>query len=231
MTITAPSRRRARLTAGGIALGAALVVAAPLAASAHIHVSPEDAPAGASTRLEFSTSHGCDDSPTTALVFDIPEGVDGVTPVLDGAWTISRELADDGVATQVTFTAVTPVESGVSATVAMDIIFASSVADTSVSFPVLQQCEEGENSWSQIAEDGQDPEELESPAPVVTVGAVDETTDEHGDHEATESATDANADAAGDTVEADPVARWLSAGALVAALAALGVTLLRRRRS
>ena len=31
--------------------------------------------------------------------------------------------------------------------------------------------------------------------------------------------------------EAGPVARWLSAGALVAALAALGVTLLRRRRA
>lgn len=229
MTITVP-RRRARLTAGGIVLGAALVVAAPLAASAHIHVAPEDAPAGASTRLAFSFSHGCDDAPTTALVFDIPEVVDGVTPVLDGAWTISREIGDDGVPTRVTYTAVTPVESGVSASVAMDVIFSSTAVDAEIAFPVLQRCSQAETAWAEVAEDGQDPHDLEAPAPLVAVGAAVESGSEHGDeHGSGDPAADDHTDA--DAAAADPVARWLSAGALVAGLAALGVALLRRRRS
>ncbi|MCT9821579.1 YcnI family protein [Microbacterium sp. W1N] len=232
MTSTVPSAaRRTRLTVAGVAVGAALVLAAPLAASAHVHVTPEASDAGTSNRLSFSFSHGCEDAPTTALVFDIPAGVDGVTPVLDGAWTISRELGDDGIPTQVTYTAVTPVESGVAAAVSMDVIFASSAAGTDVAFPVLQQCTTGATDWSEVAEAGADAESLEAPAPVVAVGEVVES-DGHGHSDA---AADDHADE-GDHAEAaadssDPVARWLAGGALVAAIAALGVALLRRRKA
>ncbi len=237
--MTTTSSRRARpstLTIAGIVAGAALVLAAPLAASAHIHVSPEDSDAGATTRLSFSFSHGCDDSPTTALVFTIPEGVDGVTPVLDGAWTITRELGSDGVPTQVTYTAVSPVESGTAATVSLDVIFASSAAETSVAFPVLQKCATGETDWSELIADGQTEDDLEAPVPVVAVGAVvadsghdhgDDDGDAHADGH-TDAATDAGTSA--DTSSADPVARWLSGGALVAALAALGLVIAGRRR-
>lgn len=237
MTVITPARRRARL-AGGLALAAALVVAAPLAASAHVHVTPEAASASASTRLSFSFSHGCDGSPTTALVVNIPDGVDGATPVVDGAWTISREIGDDGVATQVTYTAVTPVEDGLSAAVALDVIFATSAANTYVAFPVVQQCETGQTDWIEVAEDGQSTDDLEAPAPVVAVGSVAEDDghghggDTAGDDHSDADYAQADADTAAQTgAQADPVARWLSAGALVAALAALGVTLLRRRRS
>lgn len=229
-TPATPRRRRfrARYGIGGLALGAALVVAAPLAASAHIGVTPADPPAGASTRLDFTFSHGCDDSPTTALVFDIPEGVDGVTPVLDGAWTVSRELGSDGIPTEVTYTAVQPVDSGISATVALDVIFASSVAETDVAFPVEQQCVVGSNDWSQIAEDGADPHDLESPAPVVAVGAVAAADSDAHDHaDSTDDAAEATDEHT--AVTSDPVALWLSGGALVVALGALAVTLLRRR--
>ena len=143
MSRTRTPRTRARLVVGALA-GGALVLAAPLAASAHVHVTPDESAAGTSTRLGFSFSHGCDDSPTTSVVITIPEGVDGVTPVVDGAFTISRELGDDGVPTQVTYTAVTPIESGTSATVSLDVIFASSAANSSVAFPVLQKCVVGE---------------------------------------------------------------------------------------
>jgi uncharacterized protein YcnI len=218
MPTSAPARR---LLAGTI-VGAALVLAAPLAASAHVHVSPEDAPAGASTRLDFSFSHGCDGAPTTALVVMIPDGVDGVTPVLDGAWGIQREVGDDGIPTAVTYTAAAPVDDGVAASVSMDVIFASSAADSAVAFPVLQQCTVGETDWSEIAEDGADAHELEAPAPVVAVGEAAETDEAH-DHG--DAGTAAHADAGA----ADPLARWLSGGALVAALAALVVALLPRR--
>lgn len=239
MTTRTPARRT-RLAVTGVVAGAALALAAPLAASAHVHVTPEDSAAAATTRLSFSFSHGCDDSPTTALVFDIPDGVDGVTPVLDGAWTISREVGDDGIPTQVTYTAVTPVETGISAAVAMDVIFSSSASGTDVAFPVLQQCVTGETDWSEVAEDGADAESLEAPAPVVAVGAAAET-DAHG-HAATDEHADADdhADADADAQDAsaqgeaatstDPVALWLGGGAFVVALAALVVALTGRRR-
>lgn len=237
----APSRRRARLLAGAVT-GTALVLAAPLAASAHVHVSPEESAAGTTTRLGFTFSHGCDDSPTTAVVLTIPDGVDGVTPVLDGAWTITRELGDDGIPTQVTYTAVRPVDSGVSATVSLDVIFASSAAGTSLAFPVRQECAVGETDWAEVAADGQTEDDLAAPAPVVSVGAVAADAG-HGHSEAT-AGTDASDAAAHDDhagtgvpeagattpAAADPVARWLGGGALAAGLAALAVALTSRRR-
>ncbi|WP_431802538.1 DUF1775 domain-containing protein [Microbacterium sp. bgisy203] len=235
---TTPRRRRAPLFAGLVA-GGALILAAPLAASAHVHVTPDESAAGTTTRLDFSFSHGCEDSPTTSVAISIPDGVDGVTPVLDGAWTIDREVGTDGIPTKVTYTAVTPVESGVAASVALDVIFASSASGTQVAFPVLQTCEVGQTDWAEVAGEGQSEDDLESPAPVVTVGEVSEDTGHgHGDG----AADDASADPAdgGDHTEhadtddvgaaADPVARWLAGGALVAALAALGVGVAGLRR-
>ena len=239
-THTRPPHTTRRIVLGGL-LGAALVIAAPLAASAHVHVTPDESAAGTSTRLGFSFSHGCEDSPTTAVVLTIPEGVDGVTPVADGAWTISRELGDDGIPTQVTYTAVTPIESGISATVSLDVIFASSASGTSVAFPVLQKCVVGETDWSEVATEGQTEDDLASPAPVVAVGAV-ATDAGHGpgsadasDEDASGDADHADADASGEAhadgaAQADPVARWLAGGALVAGLAALGVALTGRRK-
>lgn len=239
-THTRPPHTTRRIVLGGL-LGAALVIAAPLAASAHVHVTPDESAAGTSTRLGLSFSHGCEDSPTTAVVVTIPEGVDGVTPVADGAWTISRELGDDGIPTQVTYTAVTPIESGISATVSLDVIFASSASGTSVAFPVLQKCVVGETDWSEVATEGQTEDDLASPAPVVAVGAV-ATDAGHGhgsadasDEDASGDADHADADASGEAhadgaAQADPVARWLAGGALVAGLAALGVALTGRRK-
>lgn len=237
-----PRRRRAPLLAGLVA-GGALVLAAPLAASAHVHVTPDESAAGTTTRLDFSFSHGCEDSPTTSIAISIPDGVDGVTPVLDGAWTIDREVGTDGIPTKVTYTAVTPVESGVAASVALDVIFASSASGTQVAFPVLQTCEVGQTDWAEVAEEGQSEDDLDSPAPVVRVGEVSEDTghghsdggaddgsadeSDEGDH--TEHA-DADADDAGSSAAADPVARWLGGGALVAALGALGVGIAALRR-
>lgn len=239
MSVTSPARSRARLPLllSGSVAGVALVLAAPLAASAHVHVDPEQSAAGAKTRLGFSFSHGCDDSPTTSVVFTIPDGVDGVTPVVDGAWTISRQLGDDGVPTQVTYTAIAPIESGTAATISLDVVFAASAANTSVAFPVLQKCATGETDWSEVAAEGQKEDDLASPAPVVAVGTVAASDGHHAAAPAATPAADDDDDhgaahgaAAAATPDADPVARWLGAGALVAALAALVVSLIGRRR-
>jgi len=225
--MTTRSARRSALTLTGLALGGALVLAAPLAASAHVHVHADGAAAGATSRLDFSFSHGCDGAATTSLVFDIPEGVDNVTPVVDGVWKVSRVLGKNNVPTQLTYTAVAPIEDGFAASASFDALFSSKVGDTDIAFPVTQKCATGETDWNQVAKDGEDPETLESPAPVVAVGAASAAGssdhDDDGDHAAA-------APAAGGTTSTDPIATWLGGGALILGAAALVVAILNRRK-
>lgn len=227
MSTTLSARRRRRLAVGVVA-GALLAVATPLAASAHVHVTPEEAPGNASTRLDFSFSHGCDGSPTTALVIDIPDVVDGVTPIVDGAWSIEVATGDDGVPTQVTYTALAPIDDHLAASVAMNVIFPGSAEGEQVPFPVTQICEAGETAWVEVAEDGQDPHDLDAPAPVVVVGgAADDDGHGHDHADETEATETAASDAA--TPEGDLVARWLAGGALVVGAAAVVLAVVRRR--
>jgi uncharacterized protein YcnI len=208
--------------AGGLAAGILLAVAVPLAASAHVEVGPDTAPAGATTPLTFSFHHGCNDSPTTSLTVTIPDGVGNAAPVYEGGWTIQRTLGGNGVPTEVTFTAAHPIESGVAASVTMDVLFDTSAAGKTVTFPVVQTCVTGSTAWTQVPAAGQSAEDLDNPAPAVAVGA------------ATGAASDHHGPQAEASPAADPVARWLGGGGLAAGVAALAiavVSILRRRRA
>ena len=235
MTDSTSRSSRTRRAVIGVTAGLALAIGAPLAASAHVHVTPETAAAGGTETLTFSFSHGCDGSPTTAVAVDIPAGVGNATPVVQGGWTITRELGTDGVPTRVVYTADTPVEDGFKAAVSMDVLFSEGTADTTLAFPVTQTCAEGETAWTQIAEDGEDPHDLDAPAPLVAVGAAADDADAgHADADGSGHASDdaaaADAEAAASVASADPVARWLAAGGLAAGIAALVVVLARGRR-
>ncbi|GAA2005066.1 DUF1775 domain-containing protein [Microbacterium ulmi] len=224
---TSLPRRGAALVSAGAAAGAVLAFVAPLAASAHIHVGPDAIPAGTTSTLTFTFQHGCDDSPTTALVFDVPDAVAVATPIVQGGWTIARELGDDGLPARITFTADSPIESGLKASVAMDVLFAADAANTVVAFPVTQECAAGETAWTEVAAEGEDPGSLDDPAPLVTVRAAADEPAGHG-HGA---AGEAEADSSGESSSSvgDPVARGLAGAGLVAAVAALLGGLLRRR--
>lgn len=227
------STTRTRVLAG-IVLGAALAVAVPLAASAHVHVTPENASAASSTSLTFSFSHGCEESPTTAMVIDIPDGVTNVVPVSDAGWTIARDVAENGTVTRVTFTAATPIENGVKGEVSLDARFGEELAETDVAFPVTQVCAVGQTAWTEVATDGA--AEPESPAPVVAVGAVAADGDAHGSHDASGGHDTADAESAvpAASLRADPTALWLGGAGFVLGAAALVVAiaaLLRRRKA
>jgi uncharacterized protein YcnI len=228
------STTRTRILAGFV-LGAALAVAAPLAASAHVHVTPENASADASTSLTFSFSHGCEESPTTSMIIDIPEGVTNVVPVADANWTIQRDVADNGTVSRVTYSAVTPVENGIKGEVSLDARLGAELADTDVAFPVTQVCVTGQTAWTEVAAEGAD--EPESPAPIVAVGAVSASGDEHGGHDASaeHDATEAGAADAvpAASLRADPTALWLGgAGLALGAIALIvAVTAIVRRRA
>ncbi|GAA3759590.1 hypothetical protein GCM10022240_10220 [Microbacterium kribbense] len=219
--------RMSTRVAAGLAAGALLALAVPMAASAHVEVGPDSAPAGATTPLTFTFDHGCKESPTTALQITIPAGIGNVTPVVEGGWSIDRTTGANGVPTQVTYTAAQPIESGLSASVSMDVLFDTPDAGKVITFPVLQKCVAGSTSWTQVPAAGQNAHELDTPAPAVTVGPAQAPTDE--------AAADAHAAPAGPQTpaQADPVARWLGAGGLAAGVIALvvAITAATRRRA
>ena len=224
-------RKTLTRTALAAVLGTGLAVAAPSVALAHVGVSPDTLPAGASTVLTFSFTHGCDGSPTTALRITMPDGLASVSPTADGDWDIAVERGDDGLVSVVTYTALTPVPSDLRGAVSMQVRPEEDAA-ASLAFPVEQVCETGVNEWTEIAEDGEDPHDLESPAPVVGLVAASEADagagGEHGDH-ATTGTSDAGASEAAAAGES-PVAIALGAGGLVAGIASLVVAILARRR-
>lgn len=208
------------------AVAAGLVLAAPGAAQAHVGVSPDAIEPEGSAVLSFSFTHGCENSPTTALRITMPEGLTSVSPTADSMWDIAVERADNGLVSAVTYTATTPVAHDLRGAATMAVSLGEETPDTLV-FPVEQQCETGTNEWVQIAEDGQDPHDLDSPAPVVTVGdaADTETSAGHGDHD------EATGPAAADTSEpAGITGIILGSAGLLAGVAALVIAIRTSRR-
>lgn len=225
MTPIAPARairRRSVRLAAAAALAAALV-AAPLAAHAHVTVTPDAPVAGGYDVLTFAFSHGCDDSPTTALVITPPaEGIDSVVPTVQAGWTVDVERdASTGLVRSIAYTADEPVPNAMRAAVELSVAYAAD-APEALAFPVEQICEDGSTSWSEIAEDGEDPHDLEAPAPVVTLEPA-----ESGAHPSADGA----AAAAEDAADGGWAPLALGAGGLVAGIAALVVSVLAYRRT
>ncbi|MGW8484121.1 YcnI family copper-binding membrane protein [Microbacterium sp. NPDC055903] len=226
------SRTTRTLRRGAVAalIGTGLALAVPSLASAHVGVSPDALAPDAATVLTFSFTHGCETSPTTALRITMPEGLASVSPTVDGDWKIAVDRGDDGLVTAVTYTANTPIPSDLRGAVSMQVRPAED-APESFAFPVEQLCETGVNEWTELAAEGEDPHELDSPAPVVSLQAADADIADagHSDHAASGGAQ--ASDAGMDTSDASaPVGIALGAGGLVAGLAALIVAILAYRR-
>lgn len=210
------------LTAGAVLAAGALL--APAAASAHVEAKPDGAPtAGSNLDLTFGIGHGCDGSPTTSVRIEYPtEGIAGPKPIAQAGWSIEVENnGDAGAPSAVTFTPAEPVSDDVRAEVRINVGLLSDASGT-LAFPVEQTCEDGSTSWDQVAEDGQDPHDLESPAPVLEVEPAEGA---HGDGD---HASDDAASAADDSTSALPVA--LGGAGLAAGVVALVVSVVSLRR-
>ncbi|GGE91949.1 YcnI family protein [Mycetocola zhadangensis] len=223
--------KRSTLATSAVA-SAFLVVASPLAASAHVSVTPSSAAAGSTAQLTFSVGHGCDGSATTALIFTIPEEVLSVTPTVNPNWDVSKtsvDLADpveDAHGTALTqrvgeviYTAKQPLADGYRDTVTLQLTLPENSAGHSLAFPVVQSCVLGETAWTDIAADGQDPHDLESPAPIITV--TDASASDSGT--ALIASTSAGTDAVAVPTKPDVLARILGLGGLL--VGAIGVIL------
>lgn len=220
----------------------ALSLAAP--ASAHVGASVTDASAGAYTIATFSVPHGCEDSPTTRIEIQVPESVLSVTATRNPYYELETRIAQldepvtDGHGNEVTervasvvYTAETPLPDGQRDTFELSFQVPDAAGEV-LAWPTIQTCEEGSTDWTQVAADGQDPDELETPAPSFEIlpaassgdghsgGAADEVVDDGADEPAAaEPAAEEGSSALG----------WAGLGAGLLGLVAGGLALARTR--
>lgn len=184
---TVPTFRRSVFS---MLAGAGMLLASLTPAAGHVGLKADTYAAGSTSIVTFGFGHGCGESPTTALVIQIPDAFVSATPVFAPGWSI--EIARETLATPVasahgdeitertdtiTFTADEPIPSGIYAMVSVRLTLPEDAAGDTIYFPVIQECEEGETAWIEIPQEGEDADELESPAPAIT---VTEAIAEHG---------------------------------------------------
>lgn len=147
----------------------AVVVATPV--SAHIHAEPHEAQAGSTATIGFTIEHGCDGSPTVAVEVLLPAGVTDVTPEPFDDWTVTTDTTDEG---DVVIYDEGSLADGTAGTFEITMTLPPT-PDTTIWFPMVQRCDEGELRWIEIPVEGED--EPDSPAPgVQLVGPVATTT-------------------------------------------------------
>lgn len=208
-----------------------LALAAP--ASAHVTVDPSTTAAGSYTVLTIAVPHGCEESSTTKVAIKIPEQILSVTPTRNPFWDTQATIEDldkpakdahgnavtERVAT-VEYTAKTPLPHDQRDAFELSLQLPDA-AGTTLTFPTVQTCEEGETAWVEVPSDGAGADDLEHPAPAVTITAADESG--HGSSEAKSDA--------GSAPEAKPDRTGLLGLAFgIAGLALGGTALVQVRR-
>lgn len=233
----------------------ALSLAAP--AGAHVTATPSTAAAGAYTVVTFSVGHGCEGSPTTKIEIQVPESVLAVTPTRNPYYEVEKTMVDldepvaDAHGNEVTervgsivYTADTPLPEGQRDTFELSFQLPDAEGEM-LTFPTVQTCQEGETGWVEVPAEGQDADELESPAPAFEITAAGEDGHGHGD-EASDEASEESADESGDEAEQTSAAGepteaaaeagsstlgWIGLVAGLLGLAAGGIALARTRPS
>lgn len=234
-----PARTRARRV---MQTGAAAVIVSVFGfaspASAHVTLTPSTTAAGAHAVLQFSVGHGCENSPTTKIAIQIPAQITSVTPTRTALWKAEKqtETVDPPAVdshghkivqrvASVTFTTQTPLPDGYREVFELTVQLPEGKG-TKLAFPTIQTCEQGESAWIEVAQDGQDAEDLQLPAPSFVTSEPEEgalhhmaTGDAHSKHPPT-------------TASAPATDRALTFAALAAGVlgAVLGGTALVRQR-
>lgn len=171
--------RRALRTAGFTAATCGMLLLGAGVASAHVTVDPSTTAAGSYAILTFSVPHGCDGSATTSVAIQMPESINAVTPSVNPGWTVEKKMQkldtpiDDGHGGQLTervdqvvYTAKTPLPADLRDAFELSLQLPDSPGAT-LTFPAIQQCEQGETDWIEVAADGQ--AEPAHPAPSIVI--------------------------------------------------------------
>lgn len=212
---------------------ALLALAAP--AMAHTTVSADNTASGGYAKLTFRVPHGCEGAPTTSLDVQIPDGVVSVKPQVNPGWPdLSTEIGE--LAEPVDNHGETITEGVREITWAGGELPDEFMDEFGVSvklpegeegdrlyFPAVQTCPDGaEEAWIEIPEDPDADEELDYPAPYITLTAAegDDTTGDEATEEPASAA--AAAPAPDDTTPVSSVTPSGGTGAIVWIALAVG---------
>jgi uncharacterized protein YcnI len=150
------------------------------AATAHVVLESEEAPAGSTYKAVFQVGHGCEGSPTTSIRVQIPEGVIAVKPMPKPGWELATKQGEYAQAYDYFGEKLTEGVKEVAWTggnlpdewydeFVLRVRLPEAAPGTVVQFPVVQECVEGAHRWIEVPAEGQDPDSLEEPAPFVTL--------------------------------------------------------------
>ena len=141
---------------------AAIAALAALPAAAHVSLENRQATIGAGYKAVFTVPHGCAGSATTKIRVQIPEGVIAVKPMPKAGWSveaISGKYATEysyhgrkfteGVK-EVVWSAGKLADDNFDEFVFSSFLTAGLKPDTTLYFPVVQECEQGVSRWIDI---------------------------------------------------------------------------------
>jgi uncharacterized protein YcnI len=145
-------RRTLHVLVVTVAAGAALVLAAGTA-WAHVEPDPSRVKPGKKATVEFTPEHGCGESVTTQMDFQVPKAAKNAKPVKLDGWTATVKgrtitFASDKV----------PDEEA-----SFGITFTAPDSKTLLAWKVVQRCQDGVERWIEGPKG-------EHPAPIVGVG-------------------------------------------------------------
>ncbi|MEM7566890.1 MAG: DUF1775 domain-containing protein [Pseudomonadota bacterium] len=189
MTRITFARYRARLATLGLA--AATLALTGTTAFSHATLEVREAAANTTYKAVLRVPHGCDGEATETLTVQVPEGLISVKPMPKPGWTLETETGPyaraydyhgrtvaEGVR-EVRWTGGSLADAHYD-----EFVFRGRLTDfepgTRLAFPAVQTCATGEVAWTEIAADGQDPHDLERPAPTLTIAQA--ATDGHTGH-------------------------------------------------
>lgn len=160
-------------------IAAAALLLGSTAALAHITLEGQQATVPSTYKAVFRVPHGCDGSATVKIRVQIPEGVIAVKPMPKAGWTLETVKGKYSKAYDYYGT---PTSEGVKEVVwsggkLPDEFYDEFVLrayltgdlkpDTTLYFPVVQECEKGTERWIEIPAAGKDADDYETPAPGV----------------------------------------------------------------
>lgn len=153
------------------------ICALPAFAFAHASFEVKEVTPNSTYKAVIRIPHGCGDKATVAVSVSLPEGAIKAKPMPKAGWeleVVSGEFANQYEYHGKTVTAgpktITWKGGNLPSDYYDEFVFRVRITDafkpgTTVYFPVVQTCSEGENAWVEIPADGQDPHELKGPAP------------------------------------------------------------------
>jgi uncharacterized protein YcnI len=160
-----------------IAFAAAAVVASP--AGAHVTLENRQATPASYYKAVFAVPHGCAGSPTVKIRVQIPEGVIAVKPMPKAGWSLETVRAryptsyehhgatvTEGVR-EVTWSGGKLADDNYDEFVLSAYLTGSLQPNTTLYFPLVQECEQGVSRWIEIPQGDKAAHDTKSPAPGV----------------------------------------------------------------